>query len=308
MPRFSLTEKPIADSFEDAVRDGFAARPRRLPPRFFYDTEGTRLFDRITELPEYYVSRTEMDILRRHAGAIDPPATVIEFGGGSGAKTRLLFDTWLRARRRMRYVLVDISAAALGQSAESLLAAYPGLSVHAIRAEFEHAFDLMPPGPSLVLFLGSNIGNFDADEARRFLSALHGRRVLIGFDMVKDRGVLHAAYNDAEGVTARFNLNVLARINRELGGRFDLDAWRHLAFYDEAEARIEMHLVSTRRQTVRIRALNQTVTFDAGEHIHTENSYKFSPERIEELARASGFRVVERWTDERAWFSVALLA
>ena len=308
MPRFSLTEKPIADSFEEAVRDGFAARPRRLPPRFFYDAEGSRLFDRITELPEYYVTRTEMDILRRHAGAVAPPATVIEFGGGSGAKTRLLFDTWLRARRRMRYVLVDISAAALVQSAESLLAAYPGLSVHAIRAEFEQAFDLMPPGPSLVLFLGSNIGNFDADEARRFLSALHGHRVLVGFDMIKDRDVLHAAYDDADGVTARFNLNVLARINRELGGTFDLDAWHHLAFYDEAEARIEMHLVSTHRQTVRIGALNDTVTFDAGERIHTENSYKFSPERIEALAHASGFRVIDRWTDEREWFSVALLA
>ena len=308
MRRWSLTEKPVSGSFEEAVRDGLAARPRRLPPRFFYDGEGTALFDLITTLPEYYVTRTEMDILRRHAAAIDPPSIVIEFGGGSGAKTALLFDAWLRGGRRMRYVPVDISSAALVQSAEALLAAYPRLSIHAINAEFEQALEVVPAGPSLVLFLGSNIGNFDGDEAVRFLSALRGRRVLVGFDMEKDPAILHAAYNDAAGITARFNKNLLVRINGELGGDFRLDDWEHLAYWNAAAGRIEMHLVASRAQTVTIAALRQAFTFEAGERIHTENSYKFSPAGIEALARASGFRVVERWTDERAWFSVALLA
>ncbi len=306
--RFSLVETPIAESFADAVAKGLGHRPRRLPPRYFYDAAGTRLFDRITELPEYYVTRTEIGILERHADELPSSDVVIEFGGGSGAKSRMLFDAWFRTRARMRYVPVDISRAALLASAESLLSTFPRLSVHAIRAEFDRALELLPAGPALVLFLGSNIGNFDEDEAVRFLSSLRGRDCLVGFDMEKDSEVLHAAYNDRTGVTAAFNLNVLARINRELGGTFDLAAWEHLAFYDARAARIEMHLVARRRQDVRVAALDRTLTFDAGERIHTENSYKFSPRRIAALAKASGLDVVRRWTDEREWFSVVLLS
>lgn len=308
MDRFSLIETPVRDSFAEAVAAGLGARPRSLPPRYFYDAEGTRLFDRICELPEYYVTRTEIAILRRHAGEIPAAGTVIEFGGGTGAKTRILLDAWLRTQGRMTYVPVDISKTALEASAESLLAAYPGLSVRAIRAEFDRAFSLIPREPSLVLFLGSNIGNFGAEESVSFLSALRGHQVLVGFDMEKDPDVLHAAYNDADGVTARFNLNVLARVNRELGGTFDLAAWEHLAFYDEARARIEMHLRSTRAQEARVAALDRTFAFDAGERIHTENSCKFSRGRIEALARASGLHVAKSWTDEREWFSVVLLS
>ncbi len=307
MERFSLVETAIRDSFADAVLTGLGTHPRRLPPRYFYDAEGTRLFDRITELPEYYVTRVEMELLVRHAGDFPEAPTVIEFGGGTGAKTRLLLEAWFRVQPRIRYVPIDISKTALTATAEALLPDFPGLSVAAIQAEFDRAMELIPREPSLVLFLGSNIGNFDEAEAVRFLRALRGHQLLVGFDMVKDAATLHAAYNDAAGVTAAFNLNVLARINRELGGAFDLAAWEHRAFYDAAAARIEMHLVSRREQDVRVAALDRTFAFRAGETIHTENSYKFSPARIASLARQSGLDVAKTWTDGRGWFSVALL-
>ena len=306
MDRFSILETCITDSFAEAVRTGLSSRPRSLPPRYFYDAEGTRLFDRICELPEYYVARTEMAILRRHAHEFPAADTVIEFGGGTGAKTRLLFDAFFRSCPHMTYVPVDISKTALLDSARPLLETYPRLQVHAIQAEFERAFDLIPREPSLVLFLGSNIGNFSPGESRRFLSALRGHQLLVGFDMQKDHDVLHAAYNDCQGVTARFNLNLLARMNRELGGTFDLSAWEHLSFYDQRETRIEMHLVSKRSQEVRI--AGETYAFDSDERIHTENSHKYSVGQIHDIAAQSGLRVEKMWTDEEGWFSVVLLS
>jgi dimethylhistidine N-methyltransferase len=283
-------------------------RPRSLPPRYFYDAEGTRLFDLICQLPEYYVTRTEVGILRRYAHEIPAPDTVIEFGGGTGAKTGLLFDAFFQTRQHLTYVPVDISKTALLESARSLLERYPRLRIHAIRAEFEQAFEHIPREPSLVLFLGSNIGNFSPEESVRFLSGLRGHQVLVGFDMQKEPGVLHAAYNDAQGVTARFNLNVLARINRELGGTFDLVEWEHLSFYNQHRTRIEMHLVSTRAQEVHVASIHRTFRFDAGERVHTENSYKFSLSQIQRIAADSGFDVARVWTDEPGWFSLALLA
>ena len=306
MDRFSIVETCITDSFAEAVRTGLSSRPRSLPPRYFYDAEGTRLFDRICELPEYYVARTEMAILRRHAHEFPAADTVIEFGGGTGAKTRLLFDAFFRSCPHMIYVPVDISKTALLDSARPLLETYPRLQVHAIQAEFERAFELIPREPSLVLFLGSNIGNFSPGESRRFLSALRGHQLLVGFDMQKDHDVLHTAYNDCQGVTARFNLNLLARMNRELGGTFDLSAWEHLSFYDQRENRIEMHLVSKRFQEVRI--AGETYAFDADERIHTENSYKYSAGQIHDIAVQSGLRVEKMWTDEEGWFSVVLVS
>lgn len=308
MDRFSILETRIHDSFVEAVYAGLSRRPRSLPPRYFYDADGTKLFDLICELPEYYVARTEMTILRRHAHEFPTAATVIEFGGGTGAKTRLLFDAFFRTREHMTYVPVDISKTALFESARPLLETYPRLRVHAIQAEFDRAFELIPGEPSLVLFLGSNIGNFSHEESVRFLSALRGHQVLVGFDMQKDPSILQAAYNDDQGVTARFNLNVLARINRELGGSFDLGAWEHLSFYNQCESRIEMHLVSKRAHEVHIGSIGHTFAFDAGEHLHTENSYKFSREQIRRIARDSGLNVARIWTDEREWFSLALLS
>jgi dimethylhistidine N-methyltransferase len=206
----------------------------------------------------------------------------------------------------MTFVPVDISKRALEETARHLTHAYPGMTIRAIRAEFERACALIPRDPSLVLFLGSNIGNLDHAESVRFLSALRGHQVLVSFDMQKDHGLLHAAYNDAQGVTAQFNLNLLARINRELGGNFDLAQWQHLSFYNAAAGRIEMHLVSKGAQAVRV--LDETHLFEAGERIHTENSYKFSDEQIGAIAAESGFRVDKRWTDEQDWFSVVLLS
>ena len=304
--RFSIVEAPIRDDFAEAVREGLARRPRRIPPRFFYDARGSELFERICALPEYYVTRTELAILRRHAHELPPTDTVIEFGCGYGAKTRLLFEVFLRARRKMTFVPVDISRRALEETCRLLTDGHPGLTVRAVRTEFERASELIPSEPSLVLFLGSNIGNLDRAESVRLLRTLRGHKVLVGFDMQKDPAVLHAAYNDAQGVTAEFNLNVLARINLELGGSFNLAQWKHLSFYNAMAARIEMHLESTDAQAVRL--LGETHVFKPGERIHTEDSYKFSEAQIRAIAAEGGFRVEQWWTDEQRWFSVVLLS
>jgi L-histidine N-alpha-methyltransferase len=304
--RFSIIESPISDGFAEAVRAGLGQRPRRIPPRFFYDARGSELFERICALPEYYVTRTELAILERYAREFPSADTVIEFGCGYGAKTRLLFEAFFQTRRAMTFVPVDISKRALEEAGRQLTDAHPGLTVRAVRAEFERAFHLIPRDPSLVLFLGSNIGNLDHAEAVRFLSALRGHQVLVGFDMQKEPELLHAAYNDAQGVTAEFNLNLLARINRELGGDFDLAQWKHLSFYNAGAGRVEMHLVSQGAQAVRV--LSETHLFEAGERIHTEDSYKFSDEQVRAIAAESGFRVEKQWTDEQGWFSVVLLS
>lgn len=304
--RFSILESPISDGFAEAVRAGLGRRPRSIPPRFFYDARGSALFERICTLPEYYVTRTEFAILERYAREFPSAETVIEFGCGYGAKTRLLFEAFFQTRREMTFVPVDISERALEEAGRRLTDAHPGLTVRAIRAEFERAFQLIPREPSLVLFLGSNIGNLDHAEAVRFLSALRGHQVLVGFDMQKDPELLRAAYDDAQGVTAEFNLNLLARINRELGGDFDLGRWKHHSFYNAAAHRVEMHLVSQGAQVVHV--LDAVHPFEAGERIHTENSYKFSDAQIRAIAAESGFRVEKRWTDEQGWFSVVLFS
>ena len=304
--RFSILETPIADNFASAVRAGLRRRPRSIPPRFFYDARGSELFERICRLPEYYVTRTEFAILERYAREFPSTDTVIEFGCGYGAKTQLLFQAFFQTRQRMTFVPVDISRRALEEAGQHLTEAYPGLTVHAIRAEFDQALRLIPRVPSLVLFLGSNIGNLDHAEAVRFLSALRGHQVLVGLDMQKEPELLRAAYNDSQGVTAEFNLNLLARINRELGGSFDLRLWKHLSFFNPAASRVEMHLVSKIAQTVQV--LGETHLFDADERIHTENSYKFSDEQVRAIATESGFRIEKCWTDERGWFSLVLLS
>ena len=304
--RFSIVEAPIRDNFAEAVCAGLDQRPRSIPPRFFYDARGSELFERICALPEYYVTRTELAILERHAHELPPTDTVIEFGCGYGAKTRLLFEAFFRARRMMTFVPVDISRRALEETGRHLADRHPGLTVRAVRAEFERAYEFLPSHSSLVLFLGSNIGNLDHADSVRFLRALRGHKVLVGFDMQKDPAVLHAAYNDAQGVTAAFNLNLLARINHELGGTFDLAQWRHLALYNAMAGRIEMHLVSTDAQAVRV--LGETHVFGPGERIHTEDSYKFSEGQIRAIAAEGGLRVEKWWTDEQRWFSVVLLS
>jgi dimethylhistidine N-methyltransferase len=300
--------------FRADVLAGLSARPqKRLSPRYFYDAAGSRLFDRITELDEYYPTRTELGILRTHAGAMaarcGPGCLLVELGAGSLTKVRLLLD---RLDRPAGYVPVDVSGDHLRAAAAALADDYPDLDVRPLVADFTRPFDL-PPVPAarrVAYFPGSTIGNFDppdADELLRRVARLvgPGGGLLLGADLRKDEAVLERAYNDAAGVTAAFNLNLLARINRELGGDFDLGAFRHHAFYDRSRSRIEMHLVSAKAQRVRVG--RRAFDFRAGETIHTENSYKYDLGELAEQAALCGLRLDEAWTDEQNYFAVLYL-
>jgi dimethylhistidine N-methyltransferase len=315
-----LTARKEGDFAED-VRRGLTSRPKTLPPKYFYDELGSHLFDAICLLPEYYLTRAEAEIFARRAAEIVEAATsgagvgvtLVELGSGSASKTRRIIEALLERQKRLTYVPVDISDAALEASAHALLGDYEHLRVSAYAADYDTALPRLPPeledgGRALVLFLGSNVGNFDRAEARDFLRRLRGvlragDRLLLGADLKKDGAVLEAAYDDALGVTAAFNLNLLARINRELGANFSLRDFRHVALYDEAEGRVEMHLESRREQTVSVGALGLEVPFRAGERIHTENSYKYSLEELSALAADAGFGRAHTWLDAGGRFS-----
>jgi dimethylhistidine N-methyltransferase len=296
----------------DAVGD-LSQHPKRLSPKYFYDATGSELFEAITRLPEYYPTRTELGILRNRgeeiASIIPKGAALIEFGAGATTKVRLLLETSDFAA----YVPVDISGDFLHEQAKALRKDFPDLAVHPVAADFTTPFALpaeIAGLPKVGFFPGSTIGNFEPHEASRFLRTAreilgHGAQMIIGADLEKDERVLHDAYNDAAGITARFNLNVLVRINRELGANFDLSAFTHSAIYNRERHRIEMHLVSRKPQTVRM--LGTSFSFRPGESIHTENSYKYSIERFAALARDAGWRVRESWTDANAMFSVHAL-
>jgi dimethylhistidine N-methyltransferase len=310
-------EGPL-DSLCDTVYSGLSAEPKRLPPRLFYDREGSDLFEEITDLPEYYPTRTEQAILEENAdeivGMAGGPIAMIEFGSGSSRKTRVLIEAALRRQKRLDYAPIDISRAFLHETSQRLLDEYPDLSVTAVAGEYFDAAVNLPrsPCPRLILFLGSNIGNLAEDEAVEFLTRVcHAMepedRLLVGTDMVKDVTVLEAAYNDAQGVTARFNANVLQRINLELGGEFDLAAFRHHAPFDEAHQRIEMRLVSLRDQTVRIESLDTEFRFSEGEAIVTEWSQKYTRERFAAIAEPAGLRIEKSWSDGKGWFTEYLL-
>lgn len=306
------------------VRAGLTARPKTLPAKYFYDRLGSALFEAICLLPEYYLTRAESEILTARAGEIIAevePARIIELGSGSAVKTRHLIEAGLRVRKALHYSAIDISRSALEATAKALTAEYPGLTVRTFEGEYYEGLrhlsrDGSPPAAShersLALFLGSNIGNFDPPEALKLLRAIRGvlsagDALLLGTDLKKDRATLEAAYDDSLGVTASFNLNVLARINRELGGGFDLSGFRHHAFYNEREGRVEMHLRSVHDQIVRIEALSLDVAFIAGETIHTESSYKFSGDDVKALAQASGFGLERAWIDAAGRFGCNLL-
>lgn len=295
-------------SFAAELAAGLRATPRRVSPKWFYDAAGSRLFERICELPEYYPTRTELALLARHAGAmaahIGPGAEIVEFGAGASRKVRLLLDA-LEAPRR--FVPVDISGEHLAEAAAALRADYPRLDVQPLAADFTAGLALPPAaGRRVGFFPGSSIGNFEPDAAaallRRFAGWLGGGGLLIGVDLVKDPAVLHAAYSDAAGVTADFNLNLFARANRELGADFDLDAWAHSAFYNAPLRRIEMHLVSRRRQTVRFGG--ERFDFDEGDSVHTENSYKYTVDGFRALAAGAGFAPRAVWVDAARRFSL----
>jgi dimethylhistidine N-methyltransferase len=295
------------------VLAGLALPQKRIAPKFFYDAEGSRLFDAICALPEYYPTRTEIGILRRHgaemAARLGRNALLVELGSGSSLKIRVL----LEALRPAVYMPVDISKDHLLQSANALATAFPALRVHAVCADYSVPFALPVDDhdhPRAAFFPGSSVGNFEPFEAERFLRRVGdllgpGGRLLIGVDLLKAQHLLEAAYNDADGVTGAFDLNLLAHINRELDADFDLTAFRHQAFFNAEQSRIEMHLLSIRDQ--RVRVAGETVTFREGESIHTESSYKFSLEQFGSLARSAGFESEQVWTDPEPLFSVHCL-
>jgi len=302
--------------FASDMLEGLRTRPRSVPPKYFYDATGSKLFDRICELEEYYPTRTETALLARHAEAIadciGPDAELVEFGAGSLRKVRLLLAA-LRTPRR--YVPIDISAEHLRAEADALRAEHPALEVVPLAADFTRGVELPAAAGGQAarrvgFFPGSSIGNFTPEEAGRFLQMaarlLQGGGLLIGVDLVKDPAVLHRAYNDAPGVTAAFNKNLLVRANRELGATFVLDAFDHYAFYNPVEQRIEMHLVSARRQAVRV--AGEFFEFEPGESLHTENSYKYGIEGFRALARGAGFLPGPVWCDDAGLFSVHWLA
>ena len=309
---------PLAGLAED-VRKGLAAQPKRFLPKYFYDELGSQLFEAICLLPEYYLTRAENEILERYSdeiiAAVDGQKTLVEMGSGSASKTRLIIEALLRKQPDLLFMPVDISASALESSSRILLQSYPRLRIEAYAADYFAGLAELGKKPrrrTLALFLGSNISNFDLEEAFRFLRALRsvlqkGDALLLGADLKKDPAVLEAAYNDALGVTSAFNLNVLARINRELGGNFDLRAFRHHAYYNQTGGRIEIYIESLLDQTVRIEKLDLEVQFTAGELIHTENSYKFDKSGIQRLAGQTGFELSRTWLDSRERFSSNLL-
>jgi dimethylhistidine N-methyltransferase len=300
--------------FEADVTAGLARPRKAIPPKHFYDAEGSRLFEAITELPEYYPTRTEIALLRRSAAeiaaAIPAGAALVEFGSGASTKTRILLDA---APQIAVYAPIDISASALEDAAAAIRADYPKLAVAPLRDDFTNALRLPEETqgrPVVGFFPGSTIGNFTPHEARAFLESARrllgpGSAFLVGIDLVKDTGVLVAAYDDARGVTAAFNLNLLTRINRELGGDFDLEAFEHRAIWNAADSRIEMHLVSRKAQSVQV--AGRSYAFAAGETIHTENSCKFTLESFGALATQAGWRLERTWQCDEPEFAVVLL-
>ncbi|WP_407151674.1 L-histidine N(alpha)-methyltransferase [Bradyrhizobium sp. ORS 86] len=296
----------------DVIGD-LARHPKRLSPKYFYDAVGSELFEQITVLPEYYPTRTELGILHDRgdeiAAIIPRGAALVEFGAGATTKVRLLLEHC----EFSAYVPVDISGDFLNAQADGLRKDFPDLGIHPVAADFTTPFALpeaVAGMPKVGFFPGSTLGNFEPHEAAAFLRSArkilgHGAQMIIGVDLEKDERVLYDAYNDAAGVTARFNLNVLVRINRELGGNFDLSGFTHCSIYNRDRHRIEMHLISHKAQTVRI--LGNTFAFRPGESIHTENSYKYSLDRFTALASSSGWQVRESWTDVNKMFSVHAL-
>jgi len=320
--RFLLYRSPASvrvDSFAEDVRAGLSAPRKHLLPKYFYDELGSALFEAICTLPEYYLTRAEAEILERYAlemvTALKEPVEIVEFGSGSAAKTRALLSAALSVQNRVAYHPIDISPSALLASSSALVAEYERLDVTAYASDY---FDVLASarlstaGRVLALFLGSNIGNYDPPSARTLLRAISsafkpGDGLLLGADLKKDAAALELAYNDPTGVTAAFDKNLLARINRELSGHFDLDAFEHVARYDARRGAVDSFLVARRGMNVAIDALGLNVRLSPAESIHTESSYKFDERDIAELAADSGFAVARRWTDDARRFAVSLL-
>lgn len=302
----------------EVVRAGLTSRPKRLPPFLLYDARGSALFEKITALPEYYLSRTELELLRVRADEIAAsvargPVTVLELGAGTATKTEVLLRALVRRQRATRFIPADISPSPLAEAKARLTRSVPGLEVSPFVGTHEAALSYAErvEGPLLVAFIGSSIGNYDPPEATGLLSRVRraiGRRgtLLLGIDLRKPVEVLIPAYDDAAGVTAAFDRNVLERINRELGGHFDPSSFRHVALWNEAASAIEMHLESTRAQRVRIDALELEVALDEGERIHTESSHKYDAKSIARLLRSAGLASVLELRDAQSRYALQL--
>lgn len=330
MTTSSQYQSEANERFAEHVSEGLSANPKWLHPKFFYDEHGSKLFEKICLQHEYYLTRTECDILRKHSSDItgtfddNSSTNIIELGSGSSTKTKILFRSLLAQQeiRDVFYYPVDISHTAMLDTATLLAGDFPNLHVKEIIGEYDDgmhlaheiisARDEIGPSQKMVLFLGSSIGNLNHREITQFLRMIKARMderdfMLVGFDMQKDVRILEAAYNDRAGVTASFNLNILQRINQELGGKFDLSSFEHYAFYNKGEHRIEMHLRSMKKQIVDIKGLDRAFTFEAGETIHTENSYKYTPAHIEKLVRSCGLEVTKHYMDDKKWFDLCLI-
>jgi L-histidine N-alpha-methyltransferase len=319
--RFSLYRDPhparIA-SFAEDVRTGLGVRPYTLPPKYFYDDLGSALFDAITRLPEYYLTRVERDLLATYSSLIvstfDEPLELVELGSGSATKTRVLIEAILARQERLTFHPLDISPDALIESSHALLAAHDALSVSAYAGDYFtllRAKQVTTRDRVLALFLGSNVGNFEPVAARELFALVGaslraGDGLLVGYDLKKDASVLELAYNDPTGVTAAFNKNLLARINRELGGDFDLSAFSFSATYDAQACAIRSYLRAERAMTVTIPGANVTPSFAAGETIHTESSYKFAPSEMQGLVAAGGFAERATYTDAAGRYALSL--
>jgi dimethylhistidine N-methyltransferase len=310
----------VADPIAAAVTEGLMSRPKWLPSWLFYDAAGSRLFDQITELPEYYVTRTERALLADHAGDLialaagDQALRIVELGAGSCDKTRLLLAAAVERQDTVLYEPVDVSETALAEAQERIEREIPGTLVSPRVQDYTRGFTLDPPMHGerrLVLYIGSSIGNFELAEAQSLLNSIRaalvpGDALLLGVDLVKDASVLVPAYDDAAGVTAAFNRNILTRLNRELGADFIPEAFAHRAVWNSARSRMEMHLLSRQRQTVTIPLIDLRLEFKAGETIHTENSYKYRPGQAESMLVSAGFAPPTTFADAQNWFAVHL--
>ena len=312
-PNFQVVTSPIASE----VYEGLLKKPKSLPPKLFYDATGSQLFERITELPEYYPTRTERAILAGHAREIISAAgsdlSLIELGAGTASKTRLLIGAALRLQPKLDYYPIDVSRSALNEAVGHLNGDFPALHVVPVVDDYSRGLGQLSklPGRKLLLYLGSSIGNFEPMQAGAMLRMMRnslnpGDALLLGTDMVKPASILVPAYDDAQGVTAEFNLNMLARINRELDANFNLDAFAHIALWNPECSRIEMHLESTRPQVVHIQQLGMRVHLNKGERIHTENSYKFTSTIVDAILDMAGFTREQTWMDDKGWFAVHL--
>jgi dimethylhistidine N-methyltransferase len=323
MSIIGVSKTDIIEEFAMDVKLGLSKKPKSINPKYFYDEEGSKLFEEICKQEEYYPTRTEVSIIEKYVSdilAYDDNISLIELGSGSSNKTKFFIEHLLQKQRELYYMPIDISYSALQSAIDNLSNSYDNLNAIGITADYIEGIKIASKivrknridASKLILFLGSSIGNLELDVCKNFLRLLRNNiskrdRLLIGFDLKKDVKILEDAYNDKAGVTARFNLNLLRRINRELGGRFDINNFMHKAYYNEKYSRIEMHIISKIKQDVYIDALQGYVKFDEGESIHTENSYKFSIEDIESLINSVGLKVEKHYIDNKRWFDLALI-